>query len=107
VGSTSAARTGARVESGVSGDAAALLWTRGVGAISPKTPETHLWHVAFYYVRDVPELLITGREREYFTWWAFHYLLAGELVFEWGVKGFVDVLGKQVYQERSVQSDED
>ncbi|KAJ9612481.1 hypothetical protein H2200_004078 [Cladophialophora chaetospira] len=31
-------------------------------------PETHLWHVAFYSVRDVPELLITGREREYFTW---------------------------------------
>jgi pimeloyl-ACP methyl ester carboxylesterase len=35
---------------------------------NPKKPETHLWHVAFYYVRDVPELLITGREREYFTW---------------------------------------
>ncbi|KAK4984756.1 hypothetical protein LTR66_008379 [Elasticomyces elasticus] len=31
-------------------------------------PETHLWHVSFYAVRDVPELLITGREREYFTW---------------------------------------
>jgi pimeloyl-ACP methyl ester carboxylesterase len=31
-------------------------------------PETHLWHVAFYYVRDIPELLIAGREREYFTW---------------------------------------
>lgn len=24
---------------------------------------------SFYYVRDVPELLITGREREYFTWY--------------------------------------
>ncbi len=24
--------------------------------------------MAFYSVRDVPELLITGREREYFTW---------------------------------------
>jgi len=35
---------------------------------NPSKPETHLWHVAFYYVRDVPELLITGREREYFTW---------------------------------------
>jgi pimeloyl-ACP methyl ester carboxylesterase len=31
-------------------------------------PETYLWHVAFYSVRDVPELLITGREREYITW---------------------------------------
>ncbi|KAK4687556.1 hypothetical protein P7C73_g2566, partial [Tremellales sp. Uapishka_1] len=35
---------------------------------NPNKPETHLWHVAFYYVRDVPELLISGREREYFTW---------------------------------------
>lgn len=35
---------------------------------NPQKPDTHLWHVAFYYVRDVPELLITGREREYFTW---------------------------------------
>jgi pimeloyl-ACP methyl ester carboxylesterase len=35
---------------------------------NPQRPETHLWHVAFYHVRDVPELLITGREREYFTW---------------------------------------
>jgi pimeloyl-ACP methyl ester carboxylesterase len=34
----------------------------------PDRPETHLWHVSFYHVRDVPELLITGREREYFTW---------------------------------------
>lgn len=34
----------------------------------PARPETHLWHVSFYYVRDVPEMLLTGREREYFTW---------------------------------------
>lgn len=33
-----------------------------------RKPETHLWHVSFYSVRDVPEMLITGREREYFTW---------------------------------------
>ncbi|KAJ5609964.1 hypothetical protein N7510_006683 [Penicillium lagena] len=32
------------------------------------SPETHLWHVSFYYVRDVPEMLLMGREREYFTW---------------------------------------
>jgi pimeloyl-ACP methyl ester carboxylesterase len=37
-------------------------------SFNPQRPETHLWHVAFYYVRDVPELLITGKEREYFTW---------------------------------------
>jgi pimeloyl-ACP methyl ester carboxylesterase len=35
---------------------------------NPERPETHLWHVAFYHVRDVPELLITGREKEYLTW---------------------------------------
>ena len=35
----------------------------------PDKPETHLWHVVSYYVRDVPELLITGKEREYFAWW--------------------------------------
>jgi pimeloyl-ACP methyl ester carboxylesterase len=35
---------------------------------NPQRPETYLWHVAFYQVRDVPELLITGKEREYFTW---------------------------------------
>jgi pimeloyl-ACP methyl ester carboxylesterase len=34
----------------------------------PDRPETHLWHVAFYYVRDIPELLIAGKEREYFSW---------------------------------------
>lgn len=41
---------------------------------NPQRPETHLWHVAFYYVRDVPELLIRGREREYFTWYFFKSL---------------------------------
>ena len=40
----------------------------GWATFNPERPETHLWHVAFYHVRDVPELLITGREREYFTW---------------------------------------
>jgi len=27
-------------------------------------PETHLWYVAFYSMRDVPEFLVAGRERE-------------------------------------------
>jgi len=35
---------------------------------SPERPDAHLWHVAFYYIRDMPELSITGRERGYFTW---------------------------------------
>lgn len=37
----------------------------------PERPKTDLCHVVFYYVRDVPELLIMRREREYFTWWVF------------------------------------
>jgi pimeloyl-ACP methyl ester carboxylesterase len=27
-----------------------------------------VWHVQFHYVRDLPEALITGRERTYLTW---------------------------------------
>jgi hypothetical protein len=53
---------------------------------NPERPETHLWHVAFYYVRDVPELLITGREREYFTWWVCVFLFS---VWTFGVGGIV------------------
>lgn len=28
----------------------------------------HLWQVGFYYVPDLPEFLIAGREKEYFKW---------------------------------------
>ncbi|GAC1396729.1 MAG: alpha/beta fold hydrolase [Chloroflexota bacterium] len=31
-----------------------------------------LWHINFYSVPDFPELLITGREREYFTYFMKH-----------------------------------
>lgn len=31
-----------------------------------------LWHINFYNVPDFPELLITGREREYFTYFIKH-----------------------------------
>ena len=31
-----------------------------------------LWHINFYNVPDVPELLITGKEREYFTYFIKH-----------------------------------
>jgi pimeloyl-ACP methyl ester carboxylesterase len=31
-----------------------------------------LWHINFYNVPDVPELLITGREREYFSYFIKH-----------------------------------
>src|SRR4029078_6324629 len=31
-----------------------------------------LWHINFYSVPDFPELLITGKEREYFTYFIKH-----------------------------------
>lgn len=31
-----------------------------------------LWHINFYSVRDFPELLITGKEREYFSFFVKH-----------------------------------
>jgi pimeloyl-ACP methyl ester carboxylesterase len=56
---------------------------------SLERPEAHPWHVAFYYVRDVPELLITGREKGvfYLAGLSVSLLVAGGLVFEWEVKG--------------------
>lgn len=34
----------------------------------PDHPGPHLWQVGFYHVPDIPELLLVGREREYFSW---------------------------------------
>ncbi|KKA25686.1 hydrolase or acyltransferase of alpha/beta superfamily [Rasamsonia emersonii CBS 393.64] len=34
----------------------------------PNRPGPHLWQVGFYAVPDVPELLLRGREPEYFSW---------------------------------------
>ncbi|HEY6307274.1 MAG TPA: alpha/beta hydrolase [Candidatus Angelobacter sp.] len=31
-------------------------------------PPRSIWHIQFHYVRDLPEALITGRERIYLTW---------------------------------------
>ena len=32
-----------------------------------------LWHVNFHMVRDIPELLVQGHEREYLTWFYKHF----------------------------------
>jgi pimeloyl-ACP methyl ester carboxylesterase len=31
-------------------------------------PSQSIWHIQFHYVRDLPEALITGRERIYLSW---------------------------------------
>ena len=34
---------------------------------------TRLWHIPFHMVRDIPETLIEGKEREYLTWFYSNY----------------------------------
>jgi pimeloyl-ACP methyl ester carboxylesterase len=29
---------------------------------------THLWYIPFHMVRDIPETLVEGKEREYLSW---------------------------------------
>ncbi len=42
--------------------------------LTPENVNTYvwLWHINFYAVPDFPELLITGREREYFSYFIKH-----------------------------------
>jgi hypothetical protein len=49
----------------------------GLEGYSFLTPENvrsyvRLWHINFYNVPDVPEFLISGREREYFSYFIKH-----------------------------------
>ena len=34
---------------------------------------TRLWHIPFHMVRDIPETLVEGKEREYLTWFYSNY----------------------------------
>lgn len=34
---------------------------------------TQLWHIPFHMVRDLPEMLVQGYEREYLSWFYRHY----------------------------------
>jgi pimeloyl-ACP methyl ester carboxylesterase len=42
----------------------------GIPPWDEMTHTSRTWHFAFFGVRDVPEMLIAGREREFLTW--FH-----------------------------------
>jgi len=61
------------------------------------------WHIPFFFKSDVPELLINGKEREFWTYWLYQQtydptLLPPELVDEWieklstphGLRGTLD-----------------
>lgn len=61
------------------------------------------WHIPFFFKSDVPELLINGKEREFWTYWLYQQtydptLLPSELVDEWieklstphGLRGTLD-----------------
>jgi pimeloyl-ACP methyl ester carboxylesterase len=39
-----------------------------IGGTSPALNLTRLWHIPFHMVRDIPETLVEGKEREYLTW---------------------------------------
>ena len=64
---------------------------------------TWKWHNPFFYLQGVPEMLITGREREFWTWWMRAEMwnpaaLPADLVDEWiahiaapsGLRGLLD-----------------
>jgi len=39
-----------------------------IAGIGPALNLTRLWHIPFHMVRDIPETLVEGKEREYLTW---------------------------------------
>ena len=40
----------------------------GLEKIPQASPRGGLWHMSFHGVRDLPEILVAGKEREYLTW---------------------------------------
>jgi len=44
------------------------------------TKDTRLWHWAFYNVADLPEALIQGKERTYFSWFIRNFAVNTEAV---------------------------
>jgi pimeloyl-ACP methyl ester carboxylesterase len=40
----------------------------GLEQIPQATPRGGLWHLSFHGVRDLPEILVAGKEREYLSW---------------------------------------
>jgi pimeloyl-ACP methyl ester carboxylesterase len=41
--------------------------------IGPAINLTRVWHLPFHMVRDIPETLVEGKEREYLTWFFSNY----------------------------------
>jgi len=39
-----------------------------IAGTGPALNLTRLWHIPFHMVRDIPETLVEGKEREYLTW---------------------------------------
>ena len=39
-----------------------------IAGTDPALDLTRLWHIPFHMVRDIPETLVEGKEREYLTW---------------------------------------
>jgi pimeloyl-ACP methyl ester carboxylesterase len=44
-----------------------------ITGFSPALNSTRLWHIPFHMVRDIPETLVEGKEREYLTWFYSNY----------------------------------
>ena len=44
-----------------------------ITGIGPALNSTRLWHIPFHMVRDIPETLVEGKEREYLTWFYSNY----------------------------------
>lgn len=44
-----------------------------IAGTGPELNLTHLWHIPFHMVRDIPETLVEGKEREYLTWFYRNY----------------------------------
>ena len=43
-----------------------------IAGTGPALNLTRLWHIPFHMVRDIPETLVEGKEREYLTWFYNH-----------------------------------
>jgi pimeloyl-ACP methyl ester carboxylesterase len=44
-----------------------------ITGFGPALNSTRLWHIPFHMVRDIPETLAEGKEREYLTWFYSNY----------------------------------
>ena len=50
---------------------------------------TRLWHIPFHKVRDIPETLVEGKEREYLTWFYSNYSYNPAAITKEGIDEYV------------------